>query len=560
MDATHDRRERLHEQASALYLQGDYADALAAWKRILEADPADERAAEGIQLCEMLDAENVEAAPGLAASTDGVLGLGDETERTLEQLDEALGSHGTDWMDDAPAGAGFSLSDPAEPAPSLVAPFPFELADPDPPDIDAPGPEATDAASARFDLDHLGLSAEDASADDATTDARASQSAAAELERRASELMSEAMQLYERGEREAALAALERLAILDEDNEAALTFAEHIRSDIESSGEQREPFGTVNLFDPDPAPPVPCAPVRSTPPPAEASGGAVRSTEPEVVGVDLDLDPEPSDDEVSVPGGRRTKAKLDIAAPRRVPPKWLLIGAGALVLGIAGFFLLRSDGGDAAETSPDAEVASGDPTRQAGLGPGAPSAKKGTPRQAKEVPPSPSAPPTADFDTLVESGRTAFEAQDYKAAVLAYSQALAVDSTSGEARERLNEAGTKYREQKAVEDSRAKAIDAFNRGGYVEALRLFYRLTPTSPEEQARINRYLRNGWYNLGIGSLRSGDCKTARDHLREAKQHDPEDEEVRQGLSLASKCAKSTLTTEEYESVRALVPRGLD
>ncbi len=546
MAVNHEHSERLHEQASALYLQGDYMDALAVWQRILAANPADERAKEGVRLCELLDPEDGAAIPPAepSASSPNAVALGEETERTLEQLDEALGSSGTDWMDAAPVAP--ASSEPATPL--------FPVDEPESMDIDAP---------VRLDLDSLVLPVEDVPVEATKTDARGSQTAAAELDRRAAELMSEAMQLYERGEREEALAALHRLAILDESNEAALTFAAHIRSEIESTETRREMLGGASFVQPDPPTPFPPPPAPSSASPRPGTVSVAfheDPTESEPDLVEVGLDSEPFEDAASAREGRTTKAKLDVPAPRRLPPRWLLVCAGALVVGITGYFLLRSDGGDATEPS---GTPTADAPQRAGLGAGARSARKSKPPgdDASEEGSTPAvAAPAEDLDTLLTRGRAAFEAGDYKAAVLAYDQALVVDPTNGEARSRLIEAGDRYRGQKAVEDSRAAALDSYARGDYVDALRLFYRLTPQDPEDEKRINRYLRNGWYNLGIGALRTGDCKTAQSHFREAKQHDPTDEGVRRGLALAGKCSKATLTTEEYESVRTLTPRGLD
>jgi tetratricopeptide (TPR) repeat protein len=551
MSANHDQRERLHEEASALYLQGDYGEALATWRKLLDADPADTRAAEGVRLCEGAADEISIGAPA----------TGDDTERTLERLDEVLGHTGADWMDDASVGAsaGFQLTDPEAPPSVRVAPVRFDVAPPDSMAIDTP-------ESVRLDLDDLGLSDEDTIVAPGATDMR-STSAAAELEHRAAELMSEAMQCYERGARSEALAALTRLAILDEGNEAARTFAAHIRSEIETEGGgATDPAleQAVPAFAPLP-PPVVTEPAVDRPSPSAraASDDAFRA-------------PSTTDEPVLAPG-RRVKAKLDVPAPRTMSPRWLAIAAGVIVLALAGFVLLQLGGDDEAQPSSTDGGAPADATQRAALGAprgndgpkrakagadAAPDAAPGAaaPGAAPTAPSVPAPPAGTSLDQLLSQGRAAFEAGDYKAAILAYNQALAMDSTNGEARERLREAGERFRSAKAVEDSRADAIEAYNRGEYVEALRLFYRVTPESPEDQARITRYLRNGWYNLGIGALRTGDCKTARDHFREAKQHDAEDPGVKHGLSLAAKCSRATMSNEEYEAVRALTPRGLD
>ena len=49
-----DQLEELHRQASTAYLRGDFKVAMRAWSQVLEADPTDERAEEGVRLCSQL--------------------------------------------------------------------------------------------------------------------------------------------------------------------------------------------------------------------------------------------------------------------------------------------------------------------------------------------------------------------------------------------------------------------------------------------------------------------------------------------------------------------------
>ncbi len=46
--------EELHRQASALCIKSDFEAALGLWRKMLELRPGDERAIEGIRLCEKL--------------------------------------------------------------------------------------------------------------------------------------------------------------------------------------------------------------------------------------------------------------------------------------------------------------------------------------------------------------------------------------------------------------------------------------------------------------------------------------------------------------------------
>src|SRR5262245_23959625 len=59
--------EKLHEAAVGLYASGRYADAKRAWDAVLESDPADGRAIEGVRMVRVLSGEWPSEATGSAA-------------------------------------------------------------------------------------------------------------------------------------------------------------------------------------------------------------------------------------------------------------------------------------------------------------------------------------------------------------------------------------------------------------------------------------------------------------------------------------------------------------
>ena len=66
MQATDETISQLHQNASTHYLQGRFPEAVDAWRQILTANPQDERALEGVRLCELLTEDIVtpaESAP-----------------------------------------------------------------------------------------------------------------------------------------------------------------------------------------------------------------------------------------------------------------------------------------------------------------------------------------------------------------------------------------------------------------------------------------------------------------------------------------------------------------
>jgi len=152
MEQQDKRVENLHQQASTLYLQGEYVAALGAWRQLLKLDPKDERAREGVRLCELLVEEEggtvppsiatppppptPEASEAEPASTVG-FGIGEDLDEELDELDELLGDGAaTDWMDKPP-------QPPAEPAPSAEAPGSEQA--PGEPGIESPGAAAPGA-------------------------------------------------------------------------------------------------------------------------------------------------------------------------------------------------------------------------------------------------------------------------------------------------------------------------------------------------------------------------------------------------------------------------------
>ncbi len=143
--------------------------------------------------------------------------------------------------------------------------------------------------------------------------------------------------------------------------------------------------------------------------------------------------------------------------------------------------------------------------------------------------------------------------------MLAYNEALKLDPQSPEIKSRLKDAGERYREQRLASKQREEALDAFNDGDYRNALRLFYRLPADDPQDRQRFERYKRNGWYNMGLQALRSGDCRSASDHLREARQIDPQDSGVLHALELTALCFEDQ-SQSFFDIVRPLPFRGLE
>ena len=66
--------EQLHHQASEQYLSGDFQSALVSWQQLLQLNPQDERAREGVRLCGLLTQGDEGASAPPAVSQDGAAG------------------------------------------------------------------------------------------------------------------------------------------------------------------------------------------------------------------------------------------------------------------------------------------------------------------------------------------------------------------------------------------------------------------------------------------------------------------------------------------------------
>ena len=574
--------EYLHQQASALYLQGEYDAALEAWRQLLNLDPKDERAREGARLCELLVKEthgNTPAArrpapaappapPASAAAQPpgGVgFGLGEQLDQELSEIDEMLGGKpGRDWMDGkrapaqpakppAPAAAkealDFDLSDGAPAA----AEFHFDVEAPDRPARDA------DAGPDAFDLG-------DTDAATAAADAAAGETAAEELQHRTNELMAEALEYYERGEREEALSALTRLTILDEHNEAALNFAAHIRSEMEQLARPAQPE-------------PPAAPETSDASFVESTGGSTAREAPRSTGAT----PKPAPPAASVLEGSPAGSELEaweeevladelsavsakkpgappLVLTRARPNRWLIIAAGGLVVAGAAYVALGFFGGSPSDDAAAhaAPLASPPPLTEEEAHAAARPAQAPAPAEPAE--PVPLTPETrAKIDALMDRAEGEFESGDFAAAVLTYNDALKLDPENEVARKKLADAGKLFHEQKQKLEERTAAIASFNEGDYRNALRIFYRIEPVDAAEAQRLTHYKAIGWYNLGVRALIAGDCRLARSHLLESQQLDPLDRNLQHAMQMNAACFEGT-SQRYYDAVRTLQLRGLE
>ena len=461
--------EELHSRASGHYLRGDFAAATATWRRVLEIQPADARAREGIRLCESLLGTLPEPGPEDPARRDA-LGLGDDT---------------------LPAAR-------AAAPPSPVADVP-------------PRPAAADT-----------LSAEDAEN---------------QLQFRTAALLEEARQLVAKGESEAALRALDRVLILDEENAEALALQAALQ--LEEAETRAQPPPPPEVAEVPPLT-IPAPPVQAPAPPSEPQVEApVRRRDP--------VWPKIREQLGSVArSGRRlgTLAGLWRRLAPRAPqlPSWL--GDRRVQLGLAAGVLI-------------ALAWIGVSFMLGGQEEPLVAAPRPRPSKAAQAP-APAADPTASAPAavamrLVREAEAAFQSGDFAAAVVAYDKVLDLEPDRADVRERLNVAAERYKEQQASDEQWAKIVHEFGMQNFADALHLLYRVPAGRPGVD--IERCKVNGWYNLGVNALQASDCERALGHFEEALTLAAADPGVLEGLDLAETCKGD----EVQERIRRLALRQL-
>lgn len=154
--------------------------------------------------------------------------------------------------------------------------------------------------------------------------------------------------------------------------------------------------------------------------------------------------------------------------------------------------------------------------------------------------------------------KAAMESEAYAEAVLAYNEALTLDPALDEARKGLMQAGERYKTQKTERDQIDRAKAAFEEGEYTPALKILYRLPEGRYAQE--VERYKVNAWYNLGLVSLRAGNCKEAQESFDEALTIRPGETDVRRVKGLAQKYQAAVKDRAFYDTVEAIPFRRID
>jgi len=537
MQASDQSTERLHQQASAEYLQGKFDAALATWRQILAGDAEDERATEGVRLCELLteDAATEAGAVVNEKAEDPI-----EFEVPIVEID--LPPKPT--VDPLRQAEGIDLGNAPE-ALELDGEIQESLSE----DVEA---ELDPIVDGIFD-DDTAPDVPDTSMD--------------ELKEQVQNLIHEGQAAFESGDLVTARSALTGVFILDKSNTDALRLQEQIEKGVPPSTEQADVAdldapdydatpGAFDLAADAPADPAVTEVLETEPVVDEALASEILDDPAGDSFPEFEGDSEFADDtefeepdETSEP----SKIKLPQFDLAGLKTRWIVIGVvfGIFVVVGVGFYMkLR-----AIETR---EV----PTPIALPAEVAPvPAPEAQARQVEPEPtPQPNVAPTEDLATLLERGNKAFAAQEYSAAIMAFDAVLKQQPSHLEANERMESATELYRQQREIQQQWIAAASLFRDREYRSAMQMFYRLPQDSQEDRARLNGYKENGWYNMGLLALRSGQCARAREHFDEAASVDPEDADIAMALALCDTCEGGSRRNGFQRAVAAMSIRGLD
>lgn len=570
MQQTESTTPDLHQEASEHYLQGRFAEALASWRQILATDPTDQRALEGVELCELLteetaisaDAASVEAAPS------GAVDLSPEVE--AEPSPEPADATGD--VAEAIDAIDFEVPELEIDLPDVAAEA-SELPDPD---------RQSDGIDMGEEAETLSLAA-DPPAAPTPIEPTSDNPAENELQRRVNDLIAECNTAIQSDDHDGARSLLSRIFILDETNAVALQLQEQLEGGVPDEAE-----GFVNTADVD-APDHAAAPgdfdlnadapgSADAPVVAPSAVAAPEEAEEEVVeGIPLDQ-PDPVDaplaeeicDNVDLPADDVLSEETEMAAaPAAAKPKrslklpqislssltgrsrLVLYGVVALVFAVVGavfWFKLQNVGGSAAANEPLTQRERPQPK------PAAAESAAETPVESQVV------MPTEDIPTLMGRADAALRAGNYAAAIVSFNNVLLLDPGHREAKLSMEQATASYKEQQDLAKAWEDSLVDFRQGRYREALRAFYRLPGGAEGTDPKLERYKANAWFNMGLVALNSGRCNEAREHFAESTALNPDGKSLATATKLGELCKSSQRDASYRHELEQLAARTLN
>ncbi len=567
--------KQLHEQASEKYLNGDYDGALQAWRDVLNLDPANEEAQDGVRMASQF----VAPAPAAPTPPSAPSDLNRDLDEGLKVLD-GIGAATLDHPDTVDGAIDLKPAPPLSEAPATE-----EILE----GWETPAHAAAEEPS--YGLEPFARPAMAPSNTEPSAPAQSVSAAAGELKRRVNDLLAEAKAKADAGEREEALAILSRLAILDEENAEATELRAKIEAESASDLDRVEraiiegvaalEADNLDVAEKHFREALALAPEhREAQHYLEKIAERRSSSSEELLAAPAVGESAPADNAVSntvpleapqiKPAAAAAKPPRVHASPPPEPPPAAIIGsrssarssklllysgAGLLVLVGAAILLPRLLGGHGAKGPLSVPL---------------PAAGKAPARAASEPNPakSPAAPSTRpipsdpaeharQLSASLQKGRALLASGDFGGAVLAYNDALALDPANSEAKLGMDDATARYKARKADQDAMDKIAGAFKDGEYSSALRMAYRLPPTIAKSYADAVKVA--GWYNLAVVALRAGDCKEAISRLDDALEIAPSDADAKSLRELSSRYADAVKDRGFLDRVEALAFRPL-
>jgi tetratricopeptide (TPR) repeat protein len=212
----------------------------------------------------------------------------------------------------------------------------------------------------------------------------------------------------------------------------------------------------------------------------------------------------------------------------------VLFAVLAVALVLAGWLASRWLGARSSSSSERAPSPSSTPVRRAPLRPGGGPASPESPAAT----PTPAAAASLPSDQLDEAwlltlAQTKLSEGKEAEAVVLLERARQLDPTNLDLLDRLEKTRKALRSRQTAEERLAEAKARYAAGDYGEALRLLYRVP--QPYQPAELNQWIANGWYNMGVQRLQTGDLREAIEYFGNCLELQPRDEAARRGQEVA-------------------------
>lgn len=229
----------------------------------------------------------------------------------------------------------------------------------------------------------------------------------------------------------------------------------------------------------------------------------------------------------------------------------LVVTVAGLGLQLGGSWLGLWGEGDTAVSEAVAPAAA----RPKPKNPGVPA--PATPGPAPAVP-APAKVPREEVPALLAKARTLLNQGDPQGAIDLLAKVQEADPLNFEAIDRLEQARLALKARQEEEGRLRTVRDSFNAGDYEEALRILYRLPKN--QQPPHLERWQANGWYNLAVLRLQTGDLAEANEYFNECLQLTPNDQEARKGKELVRRYRGKTQDAAYRRIVDNLELRALD